>query len=1644
MAAQDTFSRELQVKRILLEDVSDSVRSTDIEEVKLSLERVSEAVKELELKKDKVMNSMLELENESIEAVRDWAQQQKQEINPFKEMRIQLKQQISKLLAIEGERALQMELEKQRVVMEEAAKIRRKQEQHQEEAQKRQRDDEEKWMRTKLEIEQEKIKMYQLGAAQKTQTVKLQKYTITPFQGDFKDWLRFWNQFIAEVDGSGIAEISKFNYLLELVQGKPRDDILGLPHTPEGYEEAKRILTTNYGKDVKVRKALIQELESLNQVKNIHHLRDIHEFYNKLARVVRTLATMKKLDTAQSHVYSLMDKLGPVKEALVSKDDEWEEWDLECLVENLRKYVDRHPLPVEGTFMSNNSPAHKRCQESKKEPRGSDRMLLAKNTKPCCVYCGKDNHRSSECFKILDVAHRRDILKSKNLCFNCTNEGHVAAKCRSRGCRKCSGRHHTSLCDTAGTESQGAKQQQAEMGKRATDLTTTLHATVVAKVNGIPARIMVDSGASSSHICTNLITQLQLKPAKIETRSIEQMYGTVKRRVQVYKVNVTSESIDDYSLSLNCINGEKNILTYLPNPKIKELKKKYNRFRCLKFSDEDAQDDRLPIHMILGAADYQRIKTTEPPLLGPNPDVDPGAECTMLGWTLAGRMVESSLGTEKILLMVSSQDEFERMCSIEVLGLSDTDKRLDEEFHENFQKKVKRLSDGTYMTRLPWKEDIVQLPANKELAVARLYNTTRRLEKLQKLEEYEEVMKDQIKEGILEKVPEKPSGEIVHYVPHQAVIREQAESTKMRIVYDCSAKSNAHVPSLNDCLEKGPPLQPLLLDILLRNRMAAYCITGDIRKAFLQIRLDPLDRDSQRLFWYSNLEDRKLLAYRFTRIIFGSASSPYILGAVLQKHIMQYGEKYPETVETLLKNTYVDDVQFVSQDKGKLSKFKKEASQILQDGGFTLHKWHSNIPEVDVQASEASKTSQEDAVTYAKTTVGAQSNETKILGIPWNKKSDEFIKSFAKCIEREQNGALTKRKMLSIINGVFDPLGLVSPVIVAAKVMCSQVCQKKLAWDEEIKGEIASAWKNWIKCLTKNESVSFPRSVAKGTTVSIVLHGFSDASKLAVAACIYIITRYENQEAQQHLIMAKSRIAPEKPIPRLELIAAHMLSKLIAHVKSKLEGYPIEQVHGWVDSTTVLYWIKGKGTWSQFVRNRIKAINDSGVNEWHYVPTDENPSDLGSRGSSAKQLGTFWFCGPCWLTKKEMWPSQPVIRESAEAETERVPKQQIQMFAKEEKIIENTIDGLLQKHLFWKTMRITAYILRFINNCKGKEKQKGTLTTDEVQSAETVWVKRVQNSQELKCDIELKQDAAGIWRCAGRVPNYHPTFLPRNHKFVKLLIDHYHKRLLHGGVSVTMCSIRERFWISKLRSLVKKMVHECNHCKKFRVKALAAPAKSLLPDFRSTLTTPFEYTGVDFAGPIIYRENKKTIAKAYVALFTCSTTRAVHLKLCKDLTADEFKRALKEFVARRGTPKAIISDNGRTFVATSKWFKRLKKNEELTNYMATQRILWKFNLSRAPWWGGFFERLIGIMKRSLAKAIGRSMLKFPELEEILLDVECSMNNRPLCYQGEEFQEPVITTNMLIRGQPANLLEEDLSKVGNEEELAKKIVLFSQK
>ncbi|XP_047137790.1 uncharacterized protein LOC124814296 [Hydra vulgaris] len=124
----------------------------------------------------------------------------------------------------------------------------------------------------------------------------------------------------------------------------------------------------------------------------------------------------------------------------------------------------------------------------------------------------------------------------------------------------------------------------------------------------------------------------------------------------------------------------------------------------------------------------------------------------------------------------------------------------------------------------------------------------------------------------------------------------------------------------------------------------------------------------------------------------------------------------------------------------------------------------------------------------------------------------------------------------------------------------------------------------------------------------------------------------------------------------------------------------------------------------------------------------------------------------------------------------------------------------------------------------------------------------------------------------------------------------------------------------------------------------------------------------------------------------------------------------------------IVKVNAKTFLATGKWLLTLKNNKNIANYNATQAIKWRFNLSRAPWWRGLFERLIRITKKSLSKTIGKGMLSFNELEELFLNVECSMNNRPLCYQSDKFDNQVLTPNVLMRGKPAILLEEGIALI----------------
>ena len=358
-------------------------------------------------------------------------------------------------------------------------------------------------------------------------------------------------------------------------------------------------------------------------------------------------------------------------------------------------------------------------------------------------------------------------------------------------------------------------------------------------------------------------------------------------------------------------------------------------------------------------------------------------------------------------------------------------------------------------------------------------------------------------------------------------------------------------------------------------------------------------------------------------------------------------------------------------------------------------------------------------------------------------------------------------------------------------------------------------------------------------------------------------------------------------------------------------------------------------------------------------------------------------------------------------------------------------DALLEKFSYWKTLRVLAWISRFVHNTRAINAPgiKGPLTTKEIDQQRLFWEKRVQESckgeeklEEDRLQLNLQENQNGVLECRGRIQGDYPVYLPDNHLYTEKLVTEAHLGTLHGGVGLTMAKVRERHWVPRLRRLTKKIVKTCYGCKRFQVRALASPPPGNLPKDRTERRAAFQVVGIDYAGPLKYRKTKKVEGKAYLALYACSVTRALYLELLPNMETSEFLKSLKRFIARCGRPEKIYSDNGRTFVGAANWLKAVMTDERLNDFVARQGIKWQFNLSHAPWWGGQFERLVGLVKRSLYKSIGNGSLTWGELQEVVLDVEVALNNRPLSYVEDDVQLPVLTPNSLLFDQP-NLLPE---------------------
>ncbi|KAG1653542.1 Gypsy retrotransposon integrase-like protein 1 [Nymphon striatum] len=273
------------------------------------------------------------------------------------------------------------------------------------------------------------------------------------------------------------------------------------------------------------------------------------------------------------------------------------------------------------------------------------------------------------------------------------------------------------------------------------------------------------------------------------------------------------------------------------------------------------------------------------------------------------------------------------------------------------------------------------------------------------------------------------------------------------------------------------------------------------------------------------------------------------------------------------------------------------------------------------------------------------------------------------------------------------------------------------------------------------------------------------------------------------------------------------------------------------------------------------------------------------------------------------------------------------------------------------------------------------------------------------------QDNPSLNDCLQKEPRLHnapmndsskfPILLPKQSKLCKLKILNAHERVKHFGLHATVNYLRQRFWIAKIRVSVKSVINKCVICKRVNGFPYRNMLNAPLPSCRLEKSPPFTVTGVDFTGEMYVKTNTEE-HKCYVCLFTCANTRAIHLELISDMSTQTFLRAFRRFAARRSIPKIMISDNASTFQFANGELQNLIENADIKHYMCNQHLIWKFIPKRAAWYGGFWERLIGITKTTLKKILGRAFITYDELQTVLCEVEATLNDRPITYLNVQF------------------------------------------
>lgn len=579
------------------------------------------------------------------------------------------------------------------------------------------------------------------------------------------------------------------------------------------------------------------------------------------------------------------------------------------------------------------------------------------------------------------------------------------------------------------------------------------------------------------------------------------------------------------------------------------------REKYSKFALADSQFWKTgPIDFLLGADLFYDVLSGKPIFVAPNiPKVTP----TVFGYVIGGRFQKPDHQHKTVSLFVQNDeltDILKRFWAVEEVAEKKLMSPADTFCEEHFQKTHYRTPEGRYVVSLPFNKPPPDLSKSHYLAAKRFHNLEQKLSRNPQLNSaYSEFMQEYLNLDHMS-----PSTvEAAYTIPHHAVFKSNENNPKLRVVFDASCSTS--LGSLNDCLHAGPTLQNDIGEIILRFRRHAVVFTTDIVKMFRQVLLDPKDRKFQHVLWRFNPND-ELCNYQLNTVTYGTKPAPYLAIRTLHQLVKDDGHLFPLASTALMQDSYVDDIATGSDTLEGAMKLKEELIQLLKGGCFELSKWSSNCP----------KLLQNESNSQLPLNLSPKDEVIKILGLQWDPARDVFTYK----IDAPQP-LTTKRSILSSIARIFDPLGYLSPVVCFAKVILQACWREKVDWDEIVPPFIADDWSRFVKELPLLSQVAIPRLINSNNAVQLCVIGFCDASQLAYSASIYLRIKDQTEKVQVHLLKAKTKLAPLKPltIPRLELSAALLLCRLWKSLKGFLDELRVSHQFWFSDSTVVLGWL---------------------------------------------------------------------------------------------------------------------------------------------------------------------------------------------------------------------------------------------------------------------------------------------------------------------------------------------------------------------------------------------------------------------------------------------------------------------------------------